>query len=88
MLTAAVRVALGRPGATVESWQVEPLRGLGFGAAIHRVSGVASQGGVRLGWSLIRKHVRDAGDSPADFSYWRREPIAQRRSAQARGSAD
>jgi hypothetical protein len=74
-LTGAVRVALGRPGATVDSWQVEPLRG-GLGAAIHRVSGVASQRGVRVPWSVIRKHVRDAGDSPADFSYWRREPLA------------
>ena len=25
---------------------------------------------------MIRKHVRDAGDSPADFSYGRREPLA------------
>ena len=75
-LTAAVRVALGRPEATVERWQAEPLRGLGFGAAIHRVSGVASQGGVRAPWSVIRKQVRDAGDGPADFSYWRREPLA------------
>ena len=75
-LTAAVRVALGRSGATVEGWQAMPLRGLGFGAAIHRVSGVASHGGVRLPWSVIRKQVRDAGDSPADFSYWRREPLA------------
>jgi hypothetical protein len=25
---------------------------------------------------VIRKHVRDAGDGPADFSYWRREPLA------------
>jgi len=75
-LTAAVRVAVSRPGATVEGWQVEPLHGLGFGAAIHRVSGVASQGGVRVPWSVIRKDVRDAGDSPADFSYWRREPLA------------
>jgi hypothetical protein len=75
-LTATVRVALGRLEATVESWQVQPLRGLGFGAAIHRVSGVASQGGVRLPWSVIRKHVRDAGDGPAAFSYWRREPLA------------
>ena len=75
-LTAAVRVALGRPEATVEGWQVEPLRGLGFGAAIHRVSGVASHGGERVSWSVIRKQVRDAGDSPADFSYWRREPLA------------
>jgi hypothetical protein len=75
-LTAAVRVALGRPEAMVEGWQVEPLRGLGFGAAIHRVSGVASLGGVRVPWSVIRKQVRDAGGGPADFSYWRREPLA------------
>jgi hypothetical protein len=71
-----VQAALGRPGATVEGWQVAPLRGLGFGAAIHRISGVASHGGVRVGWSVIRKHVRDAGDAAADFSYWRREPLA------------
>jgi len=75
-LTAAVRVALGRSEATVQGWQVEPLRGLGFGAAIHRVSGVASQSGARVPWSVIRKQVRDAGDGPADFSYWRREPLA------------
>lgn len=75
-LTAVVQAALGRPGATVEGWQVAPLRGLGFGAAIHRISGVASHGGVRVGWSVIRKHVRNAGDAAADFSYWRREPLA------------
>jgi hypothetical protein len=76
ILTAAVRGALGRPEATVDSWQAEPLRGLGFGAAVHRVRGVASQGGVRVPWSVVRKHVRDAGDAPAAFSYWRREPLA------------
>jgi hypothetical protein len=59
----------------LEDWQVEPLHGLGFGATIHRVSGVASQGGLRLPWSVICKQVRDAGDGPADFSYWRREPL-------------
>jgi hypothetical protein len=74
-LTAAVRAALGRPGAALEGWQVEPLHGLGFGAAIHRVSGIAAQGRLRLPWSVIRKQVRDAGDGPADFSYWRREPL-------------
>jgi len=75
-LAAAVRMAVGDPEATVEGWHVEPLRGLGFGAAIHRVSGAASHRGVRVPWSVIRKQVRDAGDSPADFSYWRREPVA------------
>jgi hypothetical protein len=75
-LTAVVRVALGRPAATVESWQAEPLRGLGFGAAIHRVRGAACDGGVRLPWSVIRKQVRGARDSPAGLSYWRREPLA------------
>jgi hypothetical protein len=74
-LRAVVRAALGRPGAVVEGWRVEPLHGLGFGAAIRRVSGVASEGGVRLPWSVICKQVRDAGDGPADFSYWRREPL-------------
>jgi hypothetical protein len=75
-LTAAVRAALGRPEATIEGWQVRPLRGLSFGAAIHRVSGMASHGGVRVPWSVIRKKVRDAGDSPGDIFYWRREPLA------------
>jgi hypothetical protein len=31
---------------------------------------------MRAPWSVIRKQVRDAGDSPADFSDWRREPLA------------
>ena len=75
-LTAAVRAALGRPEATVESWQVRALHGLSFGAAIHRVSGMASHGGVRVPWSVIRKQVRDTGDGLGDIFYWRREPLA------------
>ncbi len=83
-VTADVRVTLGRPPATVKGWQVEPLRRLGFGAAIHRVRGVASHGGARWPWSVIRKHVHDTGDGPADragavamsYEYGRVPPVS------------
>ena len=67
---------LGRPVGDPGPWRAEALAGLGFGASIHRISGVASEAGEDLPWSVIRKHVADTGDTEADLRYWRREPLA------------
>src|SRR5438309_2023800 len=70
------RAVVGRPSAELYAWRVEPLKGLGFGAAIHRVVGSVLDEGHLVPWSVIRKSVRNAGGDASDLRYWRREPLA------------
>lgn len=70
------RAVVGRPAVELDEWRVEPLRGMGFGASIHRVAGTVLGEGEVVPWSVIRKCVRDTGGDASEIRYWKREPLA------------
>jgi hypothetical protein len=70
------RAVVGRPAADLGEWRVEPLKGMGFGASIHRVAGTARDESGPVPWSVIRKYVRDTGGDANEIRYWKREPLA------------
>lgn len=81
ILTPLVRRALRRDAAEVTTWAADRIYGgLGFAAAIYRVSGDAQDAGERVPWSLILKITpRPEGrDDPSDARYWKREALVYR----------
>ena len=76
VVLSVARATVGRPAVELDEWRVEPLKGMGFNASIHRVAGTVLDEGKSMPWSVIRKCVRDTGGDASEIRYWKREPLA------------
>jgi hypothetical protein len=86
-LTPVIRSVLDSDSASIIEWSVTPLgsNDVHFGGgALFLVSGSADDRGVRRPWSVVLKPIArvdedramDPSDTPDDYAYWKREPLA------------